>query len=86
MNLIKSARKLIILVVGSTVVLIGLVMIVTPGPAVIFIPLGLALLGTEFVWAKRLLKKIRSKGEWMVAGITGRRRENGNGSGSKDAA
>ena len=49
-------RKAIVAVVGFTVVLIGVVMVVTPGPALVVIPLGLAILATEFVWAKRLLK------------------------------
>ena len=49
-------RKAIVAVVGFTVVLIGLVMVVTPGPAIVVIPLGLAILATEFVWAQKLLK------------------------------
>src|SRR5688572_27018366 len=49
-------RKAIVAVVGFTVVLLGVVMVVTPGPALVVIPLGLAILATEFVWAKRLLK------------------------------
>ena len=49
-------RKAIVAVVGTTVVLLGVVMIVTPGPAIVVIPLGLAILATEFVWAKKLLK------------------------------
>lgn len=49
-------RKAIVAVVGFTVVLIGVVMVVTPGPAIVVIPLGLAILATEFVWAQKLLK------------------------------
>jgi len=55
----KLARRITILAVGSTVLLIGIVMIVTPGPAIVVIPLGLAILGIEFAWAKSWLKKIR---------------------------
>lgn len=36
-------------------------MIVLPGPAIMFIPLGLGILGTEFLWAKRFLNKIKDK-------------------------
>jgi len=39
--------------------LIGIAMIVLPGPAVVVIPAGLAILATEFAWAKRLLHRIR---------------------------
>ena len=47
-------------VIGFTVLLVGLAMIVLPGPAIVVIPLGLAILGTEFLWARRLLKKARA--------------------------
>jgi tellurite resistance protein TerC len=57
---LKQARRLIVIVVGFTVLLIGIAMLVLPGPAVIVIPLGLAILGSEFVWARRLLKKAKS--------------------------
>jgi tellurite resistance protein TerC len=57
---LKPARRLIVIVVGFTVLLAGIAMLVLPGPAVIVIPLGLAILGSEFVWARRLLKKAKS--------------------------
>ncbi len=50
-------RKLIVAVVGGTVVLFGLALFVLPGPAVIVVPLGLAILATEFVWARRLVRQ-----------------------------
>lgn len=52
---LRHSRKILVLVAGVTVVGIGIVMIVAPGPAVIVIPAGLALLATEFIWARRLL-------------------------------
>ncbi|MBM4141349.1 MAG: hypothetical protein FJ242_07695 [Nitrospira sp.] len=57
---IKQAKRLIIAVIGFTVLLIGLAMIVLPGPAIVVIPSGLAILATEFVWARRLLRKVKS--------------------------
>ena len=56
---LKHAKRVIVLVVGGTVVLAGLALIVLPGPAIVVIPAGLAILATEFVWAKRLLRKVR---------------------------
>ena len=50
-------RKLIVAVIGSTVVLFGLALIILPGPAVVVVPLGLALLATEFAWARRLIRR-----------------------------
>ena len=35
-------------------------MIVAPGPALIVIPIGLAILGVEFAWARLWLRKLRS--------------------------
>jgi uncharacterized protein (TIGR02611 family) len=42
---------------GAVVTIAGLVMLVTPGPAFVLIPIGLAMLSMEFVWAERLLAK-----------------------------
>jgi tellurite resistance protein TerC len=58
---IKGAKKIIISVVGFTLLLIGIAMIVLPGPAIVFIPSGLLILASEFLWAKRLLKRISGK-------------------------
>jgi len=55
----KAARRIVILSVGSTIVLLGVVMLVTPGPGLVFIPLGLAVLGVEFAWARAWLRKVR---------------------------
>ena len=44
-------------IVGVLVLLGGLIMLVTPGPAFVLIPIGLAMLSLEFVWAERLLEK-----------------------------
>ncbi len=55
----RTGRRIVIGVVGTTVLLIGVIMLVTPGPAFIVIPVGLAILAVEFVWAKRWLAKIR---------------------------
>jgi uncharacterized protein (TIGR02611 family) len=54
-SLLRPIRKAIVFVLGMSVVLIGIVMIVAPGPAVVVIPAGLAILATEFVWARHLL-------------------------------
>ncbi|MHB8901278.1 MAG: TerC family protein, partial [Thermoguttaceae bacterium] len=54
----RQARRVVILVVGSTVILVGVVMLVTPGPAMLVIPIGLAILGIEFAWARRWLKRM----------------------------
>lgn len=56
---LKQAKRVIKLVIGFTVLLIGGAMLLLPGPGVLIIVLGLALLGTEFVWAKNLMKRFK---------------------------
>jgi hypothetical protein len=57
---LRQARRLIIAVIGVTVLLIGIAFIVLPGPAIIVIPIGLAILASEFVWVRTILKKVKS--------------------------
>lgn len=63
LNPLRQIKRMIVTVIGFTVLLIGIALLVLPGPAFIVIPLGLAILATEFVWAKRLLKKVKSRFE-----------------------
>ena len=55
----KAARRIAIAVLGGTVLALGIVMIIAPGPALIVIPIGLAILGIEFAWARHWLKRLR---------------------------
>jgi len=55
----KAARRIVIAVLGATVIAIGIVMIIAPGPAIVVIPMGLAILGIEFAWARLWLRKLR---------------------------
>jgi tellurite resistance protein TerC len=54
-------KKCVVAIMGGTVLLIGIIMIVTPGPAVIVIPAGLAILATEFAWARHYKEKLEEK-------------------------
>ncbi|OGP13950.1 MAG: hypothetical protein A2052_02995 [Deltaproteobacteria bacterium GWA2_54_12] len=57
---LRHTKRVIISVVGFTVLFIGIAMIILPGPAFIVIPLGLAILAGEFVWAKKLLERVKA--------------------------
>lgn len=57
----KLAKRIAIAVVGISVLAIGIVMIVAPGPALVLIPVGLAILGLEFAWARVWLKRLRRR-------------------------
>ena len=54
-----SAWRPVIAVIGVSVILFGVILFFTPGPAILVIPLGLSILATEFVWAGRLLRRMR---------------------------
>lgn len=56
---VRRLRKIAVFVLGVTVVLIGIAMIVLPGPAFVVIPAGLGILAIEFFWAKRWLVRLR---------------------------
>ena len=55
----RAGRKLAIATLGASVVAVGVAMLVLPGPAIIVIPLGLAILAVEFAWARRWLERLR---------------------------
>lgn len=59
LDAMPRARRLIVAVFGTTILLIGVALIVLPGPAFIVIPLGLAILASEFAWARRLIRRGR---------------------------
>jgi tellurite resistance protein TerC len=56
-----QAKRLVVIVIGFTVLLAGVAMIVLPGPAVVVIPVGLAILATEFLWARKLLESLKER-------------------------
>ncbi len=60
-NSLDDIRKLIAAVIGFTILLIGIALLVLPGPGLLVIILGLIVLAGEFVWAKHILNKVRSK-------------------------
>lgn len=67
--LLRKARRLVIMIVGTTVLFLGFAMIVLPGPAFVVIPVGLAILGTEFTWARRWLRLIRDSAQKGVGKV-----------------
>ncbi|HRK36656.1 MAG TPA: PGPGW domain-containing protein [Candidatus Hydrogenedentes bacterium] len=75
MDPIKHARRLIILVIGVTVMLAGLAMLVLPGPGVAVIVGALAILATEFVWAARLLKRVKENAQYAAQSVWNGARE-----------
>ncbi len=55
----KVARRIVVGVIGATLVLIGVALFVLPGPGVVVFAAGLGVLSLEFAWARRWLGKVR---------------------------
>jgi uncharacterized protein (TIGR02611 family) len=60
---VEQVRRAFRIVAGFTLLLVGVVMIVTPGPGWLVIFLGLSLLAAEFIWARRLMERMKREGE-----------------------
>jgi hypothetical protein len=57
---LRAAKRFFVALIGFTLLIVGTAMIVLPGPALIVIPLGLAILATEFLWARKALKRLKN--------------------------
>ena len=71
---IRQARRVVAAVVGFTLLALGVVMLVMPGPGWLMIFLGLSALAAEFVWARRLLKRLKKRGAALGERLFGQRK------------
>lgn len=55
------ARRVVVTVIGGTLLVIGAILLVVPGPGVLAISLGLGVLALEFAWARRWLRRIERR-------------------------
>ncbi|MSR17662.1 MAG: hypothetical protein EXS00_00580 [Phycisphaerales bacterium] len=67
----RTAKKVIVAIIGGTVLALGVVMLVTPGPGLVVIIGGLAILAAEFAFAKRWLKRVKETGRLFARKIRG---------------
>ena len=79
--MIRHARRIAVLIIGMTVLLVGVALIVLPGPAFVVIPVGLAILATEYAWARRALKHVtdtteKAAGKLNLHNLFSHRQEN----------
>ncbi len=63
---LRHLKRMIITLVGATVLLIGIAMVVLPGPAFVVIPLGLGILALEFAWAERMLQRLKTESNRLL--------------------
>src|SRR5262245_8016978 len=57
----RSSKRAAIFVVGVALLVVGFIMFVTPGPGIVLVVAGLAVLATEFAWAEHLLDRAKEK-------------------------
>ncbi len=57
----RSSKRAVVFVVGVTLLVVGLIMFVTPGPGILLLVAGLAVLASEFAWAEHLLDKAKEQ-------------------------
>ena len=65
----RNSRRLAITIVGFVLVLGGIVLLVLPGPGMLIIIAGLAVLGTEYMWARRMLDMAKRKAKETAARV-----------------
>ncbi len=56
---VEQVRRIFLILAGFTLLALGIVMIFTPGPGTPVILIGLGLLAAEFVWARRIMDRIK---------------------------
>jgi hypothetical protein len=61
--LVRSSKRVAVSAIGGALVLVGLAMLVLPGPGLLIVVLGFAVLGTEYAWAARALDRTKSAAE-----------------------
>jgi len=60
---LQQTKRFLKILFGFTLLVLGAVMLVTPGPGWLVIVLGLGVLAAEFVWARQLLKGLKEQGD-----------------------
>jgi hypothetical protein len=60
-SVLAGLRRIALTLAGAIVLVVGIAMIVLPGPAIVFVPAGLSILALEYAWARRWLATVRAK-------------------------
>jgi len=74
---LQQAKRVTKIVLGFTILAVGVALMVLPGPGILTIVGGLAILATEFVWARRLLDRFKAQARAARDAITQRKPQSG---------
>ncbi|HMD44355.1 MAG TPA: PGPGW domain-containing protein [Candidatus Acidoferrum sp.] len=66
---IEQVRRVFRILGGFTLLVVGVIMFFTPGPGWVVIFLGLTLLAAEFVWAQRLMDRMKHEGNRLKSTV-----------------
>jgi len=70
---LTQAKRLIKIVFAFTILIVGIAMLVLPGPGLLVILSALAILSGEFVWARRLMERLKAGAKRAQEVVSGRR-------------
>lgn len=73
----RNSKRLAVTIVGFVLILVGIALLVLPGPGLLVIIGGLAVLGTEYMWARRMLELARQKAKETAARVRRRKGQPG---------
>ena len=68
---VQQVRRIFLILAGFTLLLLGIIMVFTPGPGTPVILMGLGLLAAEFVWARRIMDRIKRESARLKDAILG---------------
>ena len=66
---VEQAKRWGKIVIGFTLLALGIVLVFSPAPGLLVALLGLGILAAEFVWARRLLNHVKAQGERIRATV-----------------
>jgi uncharacterized protein (TIGR02611 family) len=72
---LDRARRIVKIVTGFTLLMAGVLMLALPGPGLVTMLIGLALLAGEYLWAKRLLARVQAGADQVKRRVSSRRAE-----------
>jgi putative transmembrane protein PGPGW len=75
----RSGKRIAVTIAGGVVILVGVAMLVLPGPGIVVIIAGLAILATEYVWAERLLRMAKERAVQAKDKVLGKKADSDDG-------
>lgn len=72
-KILRHTKKFFVILIGSTVIAVGILLLVLPGPGLLVIIFGLVILASEFAWAKSVLDTTKTHYEKTKSKVLNKR-------------